>query len=78
MAVNRSALGDKCTQKADDGRQNIGRPVRLRVCVGNSQGRLVGVTKALGNAGQEQRPAGNCLEMPRGRFSMARDRLHQL
>src|SRR5262245_6462560 len=54
------------TQKVGDAGQNVGRPVRLRVGAGNPQGRLAGVTKALGNAGQEQRSAGDRLEMPSG------------
>ena len=36
------------------------------MAAGNAQGRLAGVTKALGDAGQEQRPAGDRFKMPRG------------
>ena len=53
-------------KKAGDACQNIGRPVRFCVGAGNAQGRLSGVTKALGNAGQEQRSAGDRLKMPSG------------
>jgi len=53
-------------QKARDTGQGVGRPVGIGVGAGNAQGRLAGVTKALGNAGQEQRPAGDRLEMPSG------------
>jgi hypothetical protein len=53
-------------KKAGDARQNIGRPGRFCVGAGNTQGRLAGVTKALGDAGQEQRSAGDRLKMPSG------------
>src|SRR5215813_109652 len=56
----------QATQEAGNARQNIGRPMRIGVGTGNAQGRLASVTKALGDTGQEQRPAGDRLEMPSG------------
>src|SRR5262245_17459605 len=54
------------TQKAGDAGQDVGRAVGIGVGAGNAQGRLAGVTQALGDAGQEQRPAGDRLKMPSG------------